>query len=471
MRRTATLIAAPVAVSVAVFVDGGYGSFARLVFAATALTAAALLLGPPACRGPRQPVVLVLLALAALGAVSALWTLGPADRTIEWSLVTAGYAAVAALAAAAWRAHPRTGELLAGSLLVIAMASAAAGLVAATTFLTPYAERVAGVWRPGGPFEYAPALALLQVSALPALLAWTAHRSRVRAGVGAVGIALAGGVLALAASRLELALALIVGGLALAYPRATVRAPRSVTAGALALAAVAGFVLHLVAGAPVGPRADAPPERWATVLAVALLAAPAWLALRRAITATTRDATLLPRASSPRAAAAVVALGLLAGATAFGTSPHRGAGPPSDFLHGRTDTWGAAVATFTDRPLTGVGADAFLAGSARHQDGQTIVFAHDLPLELAAELGVLGLLLGLALYLTTCAALVRARRTEAAWLFGPAAAAFLLASLVDWPWHLAGAGAVWAMSMGALAGAAGVAVARPNTGAAGAATK
>ena len=33
---------------------------------------------------------------------------------------------------------------------------------------------------------------------------------------------------------------------------------------------------------------------------------------------------------------------------------------------------------------------------------------------------------------------------------GFGAAAFLVASLVDWPWHLAGSGAIWALCVGAL---------------------
>jgi O-antigen ligase len=144
------------------------------------------------------------------------------------------------------------------------------------------------------------------------------------------------------------------------------------------------------------------------------------------------------------AVALVLALALLAGSFAFGTA--------GDFLHGRASTWGAAIETFADRPLGGAGADAFLAGSIEHQDGQTTVFAHNLPLELAAELGVAGFALAIALYATTVAALWRARGTQAAALLGPAAAAFLVASLLDWPWHLAGSGAIFALAIGGLAG-------------------
>ncbi len=141
----------------------------------------------------------------------------------------------------------------------------------------------------------------------------------------------------------------------------------------------------------------------------------------------------------------VLVVAVLVGSLAFGTSFGRGG-----FLHGRASTWEAAVDTFTDRPLVGTGADAFLAGSARHQGGETIVFAHNLPLELGAELGIAGFLLAIALYVAAGRVTWRARATPAGRLLGPGAAAFLVASLVDWPWHLAGSGAVWALCVGAL---------------------
>jgi O-antigen ligase len=113
------------------------------------------------------------------------------------------------------------------------------------------------------------------------------------------------------------------------------------------------------------------------------------------------------------------------------------------------------VKAFADRPAHGAGADAFLTASARYQGGATIAFAHDLPLEAAVELGVGGLLLVLALYAAAAGLLWRRRHSARVRLFGPAVGAFLVANLVDWPWHLAGAGAIWALAAGALAGARG----------------
>ncbi len=68
--------------------------------------------------------------------------------------------------------------------------------------------------------------------------------------------------------------------------------------------------------------------------------------------------------------------------------------------------------------------------------------------------GVLGLVLGIGLYAGAADALWRARASPALWLLGPAVAAFLVANLVDWPWHLAGLGAAWALAAGGLVAAA-----------------
>src|SRR5215211_6099776 len=99
-RSTLLLAAAPLtAAAVGVFAGGGYDAGPRVAFGVTALAAAAVVLAATRAR-PKHAIVLVLLALAALGALSALWTIGPVERTLHWALVTAGYAGVAAASAA-----------------------------------------------------------------------------------------------------------------------------------------------------------------------------------------------------------------------------------------------------------------------------------------------------------------------------------------------------------------------------------
>jgi O-antigen ligase len=84
-----------------------------------------------------------------------------------------------------------------------------------------------------------------------------------------------------------------------------------------------------------------------------------------------------------------------------------------------------------------------------HQGQSSIKYAHNLPLELAAELGIAGALLAIALYVGVGRTIPRAMRRPGSFLVVPFAGLFLLANLLDWEWHLAGVGAIWAVSLGA----------------------
>jgi hypothetical protein len=103
--------------------------------------------------------------------------------------------------------------------------------------------------------------------------------------------------------------------------------------------------------------------------------------------------------------------------------------------------------------VLGAGAGAYYVASVRHQGAAPTLYAHDLPLELAAELGVLGVLLALAMYASSAVIIVRALDTAGLWLLAPTVVAFMASNLLDWTWHLAGLGAVWAAVAGGLAAA------------------
>jgi O-antigen ligase len=147
--------------------------------------------------------------------------------------------------------------------------------------------------------------------------------------------------------------------------------------------------------------------------------------------------------------AIVVSAAVIAGILGAGHSGSQNSSR-GGLTHGRTHEWRAAFDTWLDRPLIGAGANSYFAASVKHQGSSPSRFAHNLPLELAAELGVLGLILGIGLYAAALRVLQRARASPSLWLLGPAVAAFLVANLVDWSWHLAGLGAAWAAAAGAL---------------------
>jgi hypothetical protein len=453
------------AVGLATFDDGGYSAGSRIRFAIVALLAAAAACACAPSRARRlatSPVLLVLLALGVIGAVSTAWTVGSAGDAWRWGLVTGAFAAVG-FAAAVLVAEVRDAELAAGVIAVVAVGMSVIGLVAAAVTDAPLAHYAGEQWRPASTFQYSPALALLIVSALPPLIAALCRAARawqqVLAGAGA---SIAGAALVLAESRTQLAFAVIVAAAALIWPERLVRAPRSMVAAALALIAAAGLAAYAVAGGfiPETPRPDGT-GRLLGLAAVVAAGALAWplvrAGLRRGGPAALLVAALLAAgvvATVAKPVPRVAAAGIV-GQESVSGAVKRDHTVRTRLLHGRLDIWREALDSFADRPLHGGGADAYWFASADHQEGRTVFYAHSLPLELAAELGIAGLLLALALYAAAGRALWRARAGPAVWLLGPAAAAFLAANLVDWPWHLAGSGAVWALALGAILGTAG----------------
>jgi O-antigen ligase len=285
----------------------------------------------------------------------------------------------------------------------------------------------------------------MQVSALP-FLWWAMGRARDRraAALAAGGAAVAGSILALAGSRVELAIALcVLAGCVLAAGVVGVR--RSTILAAAALTAAAGGAADAIAGSYVAPYVtggDAP--RLIGLAAVVAGAAGLWLVQRRILCAPTARAL----------AVLAIALPLAGGLIAAAATPDSGAQaePVSGFAHGRTGLWRAAIDTATDRPLAGSGALSFGTASLRYQDPPPVRFAHNLPLESWAELGVAGAALALTLYVGSIGLVWERRRAAAAWLLGPAVIAFLVANLFDWPWHVPASGAVFAIALGALTG-------------------
>jgi O-antigen ligase len=414
------------AMAVPTFSGGGFDASSRSLFIALAggaLLAAVVLDAGGAVRDARSPLALALAALAGLSLLSAAWTVGASAAALRWGLVIGAYAAVLVAAATVTSA---TGPwLIAGGIAVLAFIEAVVGLHAVASHTLPEAERLRGSWRPGGTFEYPPALALLEVGALPVFSCAMGQSRAPVAGAAAGATVLAGAVLGLADNRLAVALAAAVLLVLMLRPSARPQA-RAAAVGASVLGASGGLLAALVLGAHVG----------LALLAVA--AGIAWPMVRRGL-------PLLPRGSLAAVALSTTVLAVAAVAA--------GSAPATDLLHGRGEQWRAAVQTWLDRPVFGAGADAYYVASIRHQRVDQSLFAHDLPLELGAELGLLGLLLGVALYFCAALSVARAWHATAILLLGPLVVAFLVSNLLDWTWHLAGLGSIWAAAAGALTGA------------------
>jgi hypothetical protein len=431
--RWAPLLAA---VAVAVAWRGGYTDDARGVVAALAGLAAlaAVAVAPEAAgRAARHPIVLTLAALAAITALTAAWTTGaPSDAARDAAAVLA----LCALVVAAASLPAPAGH--AAVLLVAAVASAIAGLAATIATSEPLALDLCGSWRPSGPFEYPPALALVCASALPVALCAATDRRRALALPGALAGWLLVTTVALTANRSGIGLS------ALAVTMCVALAPRARAVGPVALAvivasAASALILHGdLARAGDGARllALAPVV---VVVAVAL-----WVGGSR------QGASRRGRWTALVGIAALLATtGVVLG--------DRGSPCGGDPSHGRVGIWRAALATAGERPLQGFGAGTFLAATTEHQLEERDVptrFAHDLGLQEWVELGIAGLLAVLAWYAAVGWTLARElwprQVNSAAWLLAPAVAAFPLANLLDWPWALIGAGVLWALATGGL---------------------
>jgi hypothetical protein len=437
-----------VAVAVGVFWDGGFDSGPQWAFAAAAGVAVLVACLANLARAPallRSAPVIVLLAIAALQALSAAWTIESPSAALRAGAVTAAYAALAVGAGVALQPASR----IATGIAVAAGITGLMGLVSAALLSTDFAERIEGGWRPEGPFGYPPALALVQVFALPVLLTAMTRARPAVAGPAAAGAAIAAGVLVLVANRVSLGMAILALGVALVAPERTVVARRLAVAWAIGLMAAAGVACHELFGGWTPRYAQAGPGSALVLLGVIAGLGLAWLVVRRQL-GSARSSRQLPARRALVAGAGILAVAVAAGLLSGGALSARRFESHESFTHGRSWMWSAAYRTALDRPAQGYGAGSFFAATVARQPGHGRLtrFAHDFPLEQAVETGVFGFLLALALYAAAGRALWRVRGSPAVWLLGPAAAAFLLSNLVDWSWHLAGVGALFAVALG-----------------------
>jgi O-antigen ligase len=306
----------------------------------------------------------------------------------------------------------------------------------------PLALDLCGSWRPSGPFEYPPALALVCASALPVALCAATERRRGLAVGGALAAWLLATTVVMTANRTGVGLA------ALAAIGCVALAPRGREVGPVALATiVATAVSALIVHGDVARAGDA-----ARVVALLPAAAVVLVAL---------SSGGLQRAGGGGASSRVRWTALVGVAAIVATTAvllgDRGSPCGADPSHGRVGLWRASLATAGERPLQGFGVGTFLEASREHQLDERPIptrFAHDLALQEWVELGVLGLLAVLAWYVAVASTLARElwppTTNGAGWLLAPAVGAFPLANLLDWPWALTGAGVVWALAVGGL---------------------
>lgn len=445
----AALIAAPTALG---FFTGGFRDDARLVAGVVvwALVAlAAVFAERPLPRSTAGRVALAGLALLAIWtAVSMAWSPVSSAAVDDTQRVLVYAGALAAAAAFVVPGRPlRLLEpgLAAGALIVVCY-----GL---SERLLPWlveldrSESAAG--RLEQPLTYWNAVGLFAATGLvlAARLAGDASRDiRLRAAAAAAAAPLGAGVYLTFSRGSLVALMAGLALVALLLPTGRQLVAIGIALGAAVLSAVAVGVLPWVRGLE-GGGSHSVQGLVALMLLLAIAAGAALLARRQAAaTAEIVEDTVAPRRTVlALAVAVVVAIGVAVAATnearpelrkpATGATPSRLVSVDSN----RYRYWKVALDVFGEHPLAGTGSGSFRVEWLMRRDvDESVVDAHSLVIETAAELGVVGLLL-LGLLIGGVAAAAReAYRASPETSSGAiaVAGAWLTHSLLDWDWEM-----------------------------------
>ncbi len=449
--RRAVLVAAAACLlggpTVLAFFSGGFFAEPRLIAALVAwgLVLALAVAGEPVL--PRRlPGSLALGGLAfitAWSAISIAWAPlgGPAAESVQRLLL---YVAALAVAMTALRSRPlaRAVEpaLAAGATLVIGYGLA--GRLLPDIVELSRSERAGG--RLEQPITYWNAEGALAAVGLVLCARLVGDRSRpplVRALAAAAAAPLGAGVyLSFSRGAIGAALVGLLVLVAAAPSTAQLRAALLVLVAGVAAAAVAEAFPYVAA-----LQGDDPARDGALALAglVLIAAVAAVVALRLGGSeAAPRWARRLP------AVAAVAVVAALAGLLAAGLgerptdaelSAGAGAGRLTTASSNRYEYWRVALDAFADHPLTGLGAGGFRVEWLKERRiDEAVRDTHSLPLEMAAELGLPGLLGFAALLAGVILAARRALATHRALAAGATAAltTWFLHACIDWDWQL-----------------------------------
>lgn len=401
-----------------------------------------------------------LAALLAISALSATWTTS-ADAAFEEVVRIAGYLGVflaAGLLARRARIGPVLTGLAVGGVVVslVALGARLGGIGPGDTDLVAILPTAAG--RLSVPIGYWNALGALMALSLPALCwrAATAPTARLR-GLALAGfppLLLAGYMTSSRGAVLAIALGLAV---TVAYSADRRRAAAAAALGLLA--AAPALVVASIASGLLDSPGDGAPHGPELVTIAALLAGVAFAlvvagGLVGGLAGSRPFGVRVPiRAVVAAVAAVIVALVVIAGPSAVigdlraGTDAQTSNGNDrattiiSASGSGRAQFWEAALEAFGEEPVRGIGAGGF--GDYWNENGELSTpaeNAHSEPLEVLAELGLLGFIPFAALIAVILGCAVsRARAADPE--EGAAAALGLLAAgmlgfAIDWNWQV-----------------------------------
>ena len=368
----------------------------------------------------------------------------------------------------------------------LAVGIAAIALLALVTRLFPSfisaAEPAAafeGDVRPTYPLGYWNAVAVFAALGLPLLLraglAWTRTWARGLA-IGAVPPLIA--LIYLTSSRTGVVTAVVA---VLSFLALTGSRGRAASAAGVAAVGGAGAIAVLAANSAIldGPLDSSTAHSQGRVSALLILAISIVVGVGHVLSSRTRLTVPRPSPRARKVAIAGTALLLLAAVVAADPAerfesfkeppPPRGEGVDGSYItthitsggsSGRWQFWSAAVDQWREHPLAGDGAGSYAAWWAEHGSLSYVTRdGHSVYVELLGELGLVGLLLMLGLLAAVGSAIrgrVRQPHSDRATIaaLGSVAAAFALASGIDWMWELPGVAAVGVLAFALLVGPA-----------------
>jgi hypothetical protein len=411
-----------VALAAGLFGQGGYYPSTQrfvgvLLVAGTLLALAAW---APSGADARLAPVAPALALAAWALLdAALHGVPAAGAGVVWLLL-----AVVAVLLVCCRLRPADREVVLAGVTGIGLVVALAGWLGVAGRIGPWVFQAQGVWRAASTLSYPNATAAVLVVVALLVLARLAQAPRsVPLALAATGLLAGLGATASRAGGLALAAGLLVLAV-LQGPRATARA---------AVGPCAGALLALVWLLPSMPAASPPRPLLAGIglcagLALAALVAwsPRWLAVALVLAGALAAGLTLVGSGGGGTGEAVQTV---AAARINLASPDRG------------HALRAALQVVAAHPLAGAGpGHAVLRWKEPDGGIQFFAYAHNEYAQIAAELGLVGLVLLGVLLVATARALWRARAAgpaDAVWAGAVAAAVgFAAHSGLDFVWHL-----------------------------------
>jgi hypothetical protein len=454
------LLAGPTIIA---FWSGGYYTEPRLIAAIVAwlLVLALALTGPaPLPRSAAGRAALGgLVLLCAWSALSVTWAplRGPAIESVQRLLLYAG-ALVVAIGALRTPAALRAVEpaLAAGATIVIGY-GLAGRLLPGIVELDRSRSAGGRLEQPITYWNAEGALAAIGFVLCARIAGDRSRPLRMRAAAGAAVVPLGAGVY-LSYSRGAIAAAVV--GLAILVAAAPSRAQLRAAATALAAGVAAAGCSAAFGGVAAleGTSSERSRDGAIVLVLLGLIAAAAavatarWVArddpdgVRAAAARDERGAPSRSRRLNAAAAAlvAAVAIGLVVGALAERPSEAElaagaSAGRLTTVASNRYEYWRVGLDAFAREPLTGVGAAGFRVEWLRERPiAEAVRDAHSLEVEIAAELGLVGLAAFALLLAGVVAAARRALRLKGGIAAGASAAlvVWFLHASIDWDWQL-----------------------------------